>query len=74
MESKESKEAKDTERVRLYTVKEAAVIFKVRPGTVRKWARAGIFKTIKVGSPYLIPGSEIDRVARYGINLPGPVG
>ncbi len=66
------KEMKEKEPARLFTVKEAGVIFKARPGTVRKWIRAGKVKTIKVGRPYLIPCSEIDRIARFGIDWPGP--
>ncbi len=65
-------QAQANEPARLFTVKEAGVIFKARPGTVRKWIRAGKVKTIKVGRPYLIPASEIDRIARFGIDWAGP--
>ena len=53
------------------TVKEAAIIFRRTPKTIRRWIDEGqVFKKIiKVKDGYLIKKSEIDRILEEGETL-----
>ena len=46
----------------IWTVKEVADMFHVDPRTINNWIRAGIIKTMKLGSIVRIDGREIVRV------------
>ncbi len=43
----------------LYKVKEAAKILKVKPVTIRRWCKSGLFKAKKVGKSWYIPEEEL---------------
>lgn len=43
----------------LYKVKEVARILKVKPVTIRRWCKSGLFKAKKVGKSWYIPEDEL---------------
>ena len=43
----------------LYKVKEAAKILKVKPVTIRRWCKTGLFRAKKVGKSWYIPEEEL---------------
>lgn len=43
----------------LYKVKEAAEILKVKPVTIRRWCKSGLFRAKKVGKSWYIPEEEL---------------
>ena len=52
----------------LTSIRNAASKWEVSPWTVRAWARDGLIKTVKLGSRRLVPESEIERVAKEGLD------
>lgn len=42
-----------------FKVDEVSKIFKVKPVTVRRWCKSGIFKAKKIGKSWYIPRAEI---------------
>jgi excisionase family DNA binding protein len=43
----------------LYKVKEVARILKVKPVTIRRWCKSGLFRAKKVGKSWYIPEDEL---------------
>ena len=49
--------------IQTLSVKEAAVIFKVKPKTIRAWIAQGKLAASRIGRAYLIPADEVGRAA-----------
>lgn len=46
------------------TIKEVAVIFNVKPLTVRRWIASGILKSVKIGGSVRISEEEIEKLKK----------
>jgi len=67
----------DTPKERLFIdLLEAAKVLLVSPDTMRRWIRAGVVPSTKIGRKYLIPREALTKLARDaaqpGISKPGP--
>jgi excisionase family DNA binding protein len=51
----------------LVSVEEAAVRIGCSVGAVRRWARQGRLKTVKLGRAVRVPTLELERVILHGI-------
>ena len=54
------------------SIDQAAAMLSLSKHTVRKYEREGLIKSTRVGTRVLIPISEINRIAKEGIN-PFPI-
>jgi hypothetical protein len=55
---------------RAYQVKEFVELFTICQATFWNYVAAGHIKVIKIGRRTLVPGHEVDRIMRDGIQLP----
>jgi hypothetical protein len=52
-----------------YGLKEFEGMFSLGKGTAKRLARLGVLHTIMLGGMRLFPASEVDRIARDGLDL-----
>ncbi len=45
---------------KLYKVNDAAKILRVKPVTIRRWCKSGMFRAKKIGKSWYIPEDEFD--------------
>jgi excisionase family DNA binding protein len=54
----------------MLTVNEVATRLRVSPESVRRWARQGRLRAVKVGRQLRIPPTEVERILSAGLDSP----
>lgn len=67
---------RETNETNLVTADEIAVRLRVRPGTVRDWARRGIIPSVKLGAKTIrySPSAVVEALSRRGNRQPATQG
>jgi excisionase family DNA binding protein len=51
---------------KLFRLEQAGAVLGVSHWTLRRWAKQGKLRTVKLGSLRLVPREEVNRLARQG--------